>query len=124
MMTFPTRRDRSPGRVVPERNPFSGPARGPRLAAPDFPSRAPQAGPLNGGTIDSTEIALRDGELWVAHHDPSRALVIRCLAGYVWITQEGRAEDTVLGPGGLCVVAGEGKAVVQALEDAIIRVAH
>jgi len=124
MMTFPTKLDRSPKRVAPKSNPFSGPAGGARLAAHDFPGRAPQAEPLNGRTIDSSQIVLRDGELWVAHHDPSRALVVRCLAGYVWITQEGRAEDTVLGPGSLCVVPGEGKAVVQALEDAIIHVAH
>jgi len=121
-MTFPTKLDRSPGRVAPETDPFSGPARGARLTAPNVPARAPQAGPLNGRTIDSTQIVLRDGELWVAHHDPSHALRVRCLAGYVWITQEGRAEDTVVGAGGLCVVPGEGKAVVQALEDAIIRV--
>lgn len=121
-MTFPAKLDRSHKRIAPERDPFSVLACGARLAAPNLAARAPQAGPLNGKSIDSTDIVLRDGELWVAHHDPSHALRIRCLAGYVWITQEGRAEDTVVGAGGLCVVPGEGKAVVQALEDAIIHV--
>ena len=121
MMTSPTKPDRSRGRVPPHGD-VDSTLGGVRLAVPNVSGRAPQAWPLDGETMGSSEIALREGELWVAHHDLSHALHLRCVSGYVWITQEGRAEDTVVGAGGLCVVPGEGKAIVQALEDAVIRV--
>jgi hypothetical protein len=66
---------------------------------------------------------LRDGELWAL--DPTgRPLHVRCLAGNIWITQQGRADDIVLTAGGLCVVPGDGKLVVQALDDAVVRIEH
>ena len=55
---------------------------------------------------------------------PVRAAArIRCLAGDVWITQEGNPRDIVLARGGEFVPARRGKIVVQALsDDAAIRV--
>ena len=71
------------------------------------------------------EVVLRCDGLWVAPHDLANALCVRCLCGHVWLTQEGRAEDIVIAPGGMCLVpAGHGKVVVQALEDAVVRVEH
>ena len=128
MSACPPKFDRNRGNALRDRPAFSGPACGARHtglarhglgSTVDSPSRAPQSGPLND---DAHIVRLRDGDLWVAPHDFDRALPIRCVSGNVWLTQEGRAEDIVLAAGGLARVAGEGKLIVQALEDAVIRV--
>src|SRR5688572_18033722 len=48
----------------------------------------------------SQHITLRDGDLWVAHQNGTRVVEVRCVAGCVWITQEGHSEDIVLSAGG------------------------
>ena len=58
----------------------------------------------------------------MAPRDGARIVEVRCVAGAVWITQEGRAEDTVLSAGGRFDIRGNGKLIVQALEDAVIHV--
>ena len=69
------------------------------------------------------EARLRDGQLWVAPRNDAEGLRVRCTGGYVWVTEEGRPEDVVLGDGQTYVSAGSGKLVVQALEDASMCVA-
>ena len=70
----------------------------------------------------SQNVSLRDGDLWLAPRDGAGIVEIRCVAGAVWITQEGRAKDTVLSAGGRFDIRGDGKLIVQALQDAVIYV--
>jgi hypothetical protein len=81
--------------------------------------RQPGSSPVEAGD----EIALRDGALWSLDR-AAGAVRVRCVSGHVWLTQAGRAEDIVIGAGGTCVMSGTGKVVVQALEDAIVRIEH
>ena len=67
-------------------------------------------------------VSLRDGDLWVAPRDGARIVEVRCVAGAVWITREGHAEDMVLSAGGRFDIRSDGKLIVQALEDAVIHV--
>ncbi|MGB7158291.1 MAG: DUF2917 domain-containing protein [Tepidisphaeraceae bacterium] len=88
-----------------------------RIRASAKPVRPPESSPAEAGD----EIALRDGALWSLDRSVG-AVQVRCISGNVWLTQAGRAEDIVIGPGGTCVLPGTGKIVVQALEDAIVRI--
>lgn len=47
---------------------------------------------------------------------------IACVVGFVWVTQEGDANDYVLGPGEAFVAKRDGLIVVEALNDSSIRV--
>lgn len=47
---------------------------------------------------------------------------IFCLSGSLWITRQGRREDTILEPGQSIVLDGKGCAVVQALGYSTLRV--
>jgi hypothetical protein len=97
----------------------------PPKLAPKTPRRSPavaesvRAVAVPGSCAETMK--LRDGELWSAD-GLTGALQVRCVSGNVWLTQEGRAEDIVIGPGGMCVVPGYGKVVVQALDDAVVRI--
>ena len=46
---------------------------------------------------------------------PARELVVQCLAGELWITRDGDAEDYILGPGQRLAIGRNDQAAVQAL---------
>lgn len=46
---------------------------------------------------------------------PARELVVQCLAGELWITRDGDAEDYILGPGQQLAIGRNDQAAVQAL---------
>jgi len=46
---------------------------------------------------------------------PARDLVLLCLAGELWITRDGDAEDYILGPGQRLAIGRKDQAAVQAL---------
>src|SRR5689334_6817424 len=64
-------------------------------------------------------IAISASRLWSSSTRPG-TLLIRCLAGQVWITQAGSARDVVLEAGRSFATAGIGKVVVQAMTNANI----
>ena len=53
-----------------------------------------------------------------------RALLIRCLAGGVWITQEARRSDIVLTPGEHCQLAGAQKVFLNAFTGALLAISE
>ena len=68
-------------------------------------------------------MSLPDGAIWSVDPDGDGvALLVRCVFGHVWLTQAGHPDDVVLSPGGTCVLPAAGKVVVQALDDAQVRV--
>jgi hypothetical protein len=48
---------------------------------------------------------------------------IDCIHGWIWITQDGDARDTLLVAGEHHVVDGRTRLIVQALEDGVVRIA-
>jgi len=47
---------------------------------------------------------------------PARELTLLCLAGELWVTRDGDAEDYILGPGQHLALGRDDQAVVQALQ--------
>ena len=80
--------------------------------------------PAVGERDPSQHVSIHDGDLWVAPRDAGRVVEVRCVAGAVWITQEGNADDMVLSAGERLDIHGDGKLIVQALADAVIRIAQ
>jgi hypothetical protein len=52
---------------------------------------------------------------------PARELVVQCLAGELWITRDGDAEDYILGPGQQLAIGRHDQAAVQALRTSRFR---
>lgn len=50
-----------------------------------------------------------------------RGVVIECLDGCVWVTEEGEPRDTILHSGERVVISHRGLVLVEALESAVIR---
>jgi hypothetical protein len=66
-------------------------------------------------------IAIPASRLWSSSSRPG-PLLIRCVAGQVWVTQAGSARDVVLEAEQSFATAGVGKVVVQAITNANIHV--
>jgi len=80
---------------------------------------APPAGAVQRSLPNS--LAIPASRLWSSSTRPG-TMLIRCLAGQVWITQTGSARDVVLDAGQSFATAGFGKVVVQAMTNANISV--
>lgn len=70
--------------------------------------------------IGAMPLRLPEGALHTL--DPADARAVHCIAGTLWITQEGNPLDVLLTGGERFAAAAEGKIVVQALSDALARV--
>ncbi|MBL8491034.1 MAG: DUF2917 domain-containing protein [Rhodocyclaceae bacterium] len=53
---------------------------------------------------------------------PLDGATLECLAGEIWVTQDGRREDWILGPGECLSFAGRAPAVVSATRDARVAI--
>lgn len=71
------------------------------------------------GTPPATAVRLPARFIWPA---PANVRAIRCVAGLIWITQEGDPRDHVLAAGQSFMSDRSGKIVVQAMDDSTIRV--
>jgi hypothetical protein len=71
-------------------------------------------------TLNSPVLALRPGQLLAL--DDAAGTCIAPRLGTLWITEEGKVEDTVVGPGEAHCVARQGRTVVQAFDAAWISI--
>jgi hypothetical protein len=71
--------------------------------------------------IDLSAATLRLARGQTIAIERGRCVAIELLAGHVWLTEDGTAGDSLPRPGERVVLAGRGKAVIEALRDAEIR---
>lgn len=70
--------------------------------------------------IETSELLIDVGHGTVLPVENPRGMRIVCVRGEIWITQDRRTEDVVLGPGQSFEASAGGALFVQALEDASV----
>jgi hypothetical protein len=84
---------------------------------PRTPSLARHEAPRVRATAGGMEIVLRGNEIHAI--EPREGLIVSCVAGKVWVSQEGVNEDVVLAAGQSFAPRPRGKIVVQPLPPGI-----
>ena len=67
---------------------------------------------------DRNHLEFRAGELW--HQADGAGLLINCLEGVIWVTEEGDLNDRIIKAGERFLISGRGLVVLEALTDAQI----